>query len=118
VTKPDICDFCSSPETVHRYQCMDFASESKTAGVMYDGTRATIGPTNLVLNSINYWAACADCRKLVDVEDIEGLLNRVKRVLIDADPNPLRPERRKQVIRHLRLTYELFFKTRIRVASE
>lgn len=114
--KPDECDFCSSPNVVRRYQCMDFKAESKSAGVLYDGTKTTVGPTNLVLSSRSYWAACAECSRFVDAEDIEGLLKYVTKVLIDASGG-FSPYRRQQLILHLRHTYELFFRTRIRVKA-
>jgi hypothetical protein len=113
----DECDFCSNQKVVRRYQCMDFDAESKAAGVIYYGTRDTPGPTNLVLASQNYWAACADCAGFVDAEDIEGLMRHVTRTLVDAD-EALDPIRRIQVIAHMRHTYKLFFRYRIRVAEE
>jgi hypothetical protein len=115
--KQDICDFCSSPNTVCRYQCVDFESESKSAGVLYDGSGTTVGPTNLVFQSIDYWAACAACASFVDAEDIDGLLEYVTKTLLDEKDSCLTPLRRIQIIQHLRHTYELFFKTRIRVAQ-
>ena len=116
--KPDVCDFCNSPETVCRYQCMDFPAESVAAGVLYNGTAVTTGPTNLILNSRSYWAACVACSRFVDAEDIDGLLNHTKKVLIDVSYRNGDPLWRKNVIRHLRLTYELFFKSRIRIAED
>jgi len=117
--KPDECDFCSSHAVVHRYQCMDFQAESKNAGVLFDGTLSTVGPTNLVFQSRNYWAACADCAYYVDREDLEGLLAHTKKVLIDPDWKLQHDtHRRHQLMKHLRYTYEIFFKTRIRVAAE
>jgi hypothetical protein len=116
MTNQDKCDFCDSREVVRRYQCMDFIAESKKAGVIYDGTRDTLGRTNLALNSRNYWAACAPCASFIDMEDIEGLLKRVTEVLIDT-PGGFSTFRRQQLIKHMRYMYELFFKNRIRVAG-
>jgi hypothetical protein len=92
---------------------MDFDAESKSVGVLYADPAA--GPTNVVLASKNYWAACAGCARYVDAEDIDGLLKYVTENLIDASGG-LSPFRRLLLIRHLRHMYELFFKYRIRVA--
>lgn len=114
--KTDYCDFCSSRPVVRRYQCMDFEADSMSAGVLFDGTQNTVGPTNLIFQSRNYWAACTTCASFVDAEDIAGLLSQAKRMLIDRDWQLQRDtHRRHQLIRHLRYTYEMFFKTRIRV---
>jgi hypothetical protein len=102
------CDFCSNPRVVRRYQCMDFDAESKDAGVLYNGTRDTTGPTNLVLHSMDFWAACEMCARYVDEENIDGLLGYVTTVLcargyrVSAD-----------TVLHMRHTYELFFRNRI-----
>lgn len=113
--KPDICDFCDSPSVVRRYECMDFRAESGSVGVLYATPE---GPTNLVMQSRDYWAACAECARFVDAEDVEGLLKRVTEVLVDAgDGFKGSPLQRQKLIKHLRHTYELFFKTRIRVEA-
>lgn len=104
----DQCDFCSNPKVVRRYQCMDFKSESKDAGVRY-------GKTNLILDSLNFWAACAECARYVDAEDIEGLLGYIAEA---HDINhTLDPARRSVFLRHARYTYKLFFQNRIRVVE-
>jgi hypothetical protein len=108
MTGKDECDFCSSPDVVRRYQCMDFDSESKDAGVLYDGV-------NLDLHSTNYWAACAECAKLVDAEDIDALLERAVKAL--EVKTRLRPRRYVAFKSHVRHSYELFFKHRIRIAQ-
>lgn len=97
----DICDFCNSPAVVHRYQCMDFKAASADAGVLYSG------PTNLVLHSHDYWAACAECACYVDAEDLEGLVRHACAAFGVPVSHPF--------VRHARHTYALFFKNRIRV---
>jgi hypothetical protein len=98
---------------VRRYQCCDFNAESKDAGFVYakpDGTE----PVNLVLDSKSYWAACAECARYVDAEDIDGLVKHVAAAFnTQAIPQP----HRKALLIHFRHTYALFFKNRIRVES-
>jgi hypothetical protein len=107
------CDFCSDKNVARKFECMDFEAESKDAGVIYNGTHTTGGPTNLVLKSINFWAACPVCADLVDEEDLNGLVAhavmafnaRGQRVSVDT-------------ARHMRHAYQLFFKHRIRVKED
>jgi hypothetical protein len=102
------CDFCSAETVVRRFECLDFDAESKDAGVVYNDK--LVGPTNLVMHSISYWAACETCSKPVAEEDLDGLVGhsvmtffcRGYRLSVDA-------------ARHIRHTYALFFKHRIRV---
>jgi hypothetical protein len=114
-SKPDECDFCSSHQVVRRYQCMDFEAESKSAGVLYVEPEAT-SPTNVVLRSIDYWAACAECSRYVDAEDIEGLLKHVD-LALDSQRR-LSPSKREAFLAHTRHAYTLFFRNRIRVVAE
>jgi hypothetical protein len=102
----DLCDFCSSPAVIKRFECRDFDSASKDAGVIYPETAAATGPTNLVFASKGYWAACAPCAALVEAGDVEGL---VKRVLDEFEP--LR--HRAELESHLRRTYKLFLENQI-----
>lgn len=97
----DVCDFCDRPNVVRRYQCMDFDAESADAGVLYGG------PTNVVLHSTSYWAACAECGRYVDAEDLDGLLKHASAVLGAQGNIPF--------LIHARHAYALFFKNRIRV---
>jgi hypothetical protein len=108
-----MCDFCDNPNVVRRYQCLDFTAASKDAGVLYQKTRDSL-PTNVVFHSTSYWAACPECVRYVDAEDIEGLLNHVA-----ATSNAQRLElaARKAFLIHARHMYSLFFKNRIRVES-
>jgi hypothetical protein len=104
------CDFCSDKNVVRRFECLDFDAESADAGVMYNGTLETTGPTNLVLHSINFWAACEACSRLVDDEDLDGLVGHSVMVFL------LKGYRLSvDATRHIRHTYGLFFKHRIRV---
>lgn len=98
------CDFCSNPNVERRYQCMDFNAESEDAGVLY--VRRS-GPTNVVLQSMNYWAACAECCRYVEAEDLDGLWKHAVEALHAEDNLPF--------LIHARHTYALFFKNRIRV---
>lgn len=102
----DICDFCDSPDVVRRYQCTDFDAGSKDVGVLYPRP----DPTNLVLHSISYWAACAECARYVDAEDLDGLLKHVTAAFHVPSSHPVRI--------HLRHAYTLFFKNRIRVRED
>jgi hypothetical protein len=108
----DECDFCSSPNVVHRYQCCDFDSASKDVGIMFVTPE---GLTNAALASYDYWAACATCKRYVDAEDLDGLLVHV----IDALGVAKWPDMGKRhfFIRHCEHTYKLFFAHRIRVSD-
>lgn len=106
------CDFCSSPNVVTRYQCRDFESESKDAGVLYQEARFASIPTNVVLKSIDYWAACQACAAFVEKEDLEGLLGRIFPIF-EARYRHFSVGARV----HIRHTYELFFANRIRVSA-
>lgn len=108
----DICDFCSSPEVVTRFECCDFDSESKAAGVIYPETAATDCPTNLVLASKNYWAACQACALLVEKGHLDKLL---RRALGEYRKQHGRVDQEDDVTKHLRRTYQLFFENRIRI---
>jgi hypothetical protein len=91
------CDFCSDGNVVKKYRCMNFDAESR----------------NVVLHSISYWAACDQCSRLVDEEDLDGLMGYVV--------TAFRARGYKvstNTVHHLRLTYELFFKNRIREKEE
>ena len=107
----DICDFCSSPAVVIRFACCDFDSASKDAGVIYPGTRETNCPTNFVLASHDYWAACEACRLLVEARDIGGLVKRA----LDSHEQETghRHPRHDELKQHLWRTYALFFRNRI-----
>lgn len=111
----DICDFCSSPEIVQHFECCDFDSPSADAGVLYPTTKTTDGPTNLVLASKDFWAACAPCVALVEAGDVEGL---VKRGMDEYERQAGEPHpQRKNCEKHLRQTYRLFLENRIRIES-
>lgn len=108
------CDFCSNPKVVKRYQCMDFNAESKDAGVLAmdkDGV-----PTNVVLHSMNYWAACEACAKLVDANDLEGLVKHATETL-NRDRS-MSPIAFAFFVQHTRHSYTLFFQNRIRVVYD
>ena len=111
----DICDFCSSPQVVKRFECCDFDSPSLDAGVLYPTTKTTNVPTNLVLASKDFWAACEPCVKLVEAGDVDGLVNRGmdEYERQTGEPHP----QRKRCERHLRQTYTLFFENRIRIEN-
>lgn len=111
----DICDFCSSPQVVERFECCDFDSSSEDAGVIYPDTKTTNEPTNVIFASKDFWAACEPCRILVEAGDMDGLLKRALDEFERQDgcPHP----RRRMLERHLRQTYQLFFKNRIRIDS-
>lgn len=102
----DKCDFCDSLSVVKRYSCKDFDAESRDVGVLFvkDGE-----PTNVVLASTDYWAACAECAKYVDDEDIDGLIKRV--AICQKTANI-------PFLVHLRHMYEMFFKNRIQEVSD
>src|ERR1039457_5934456 len=54
-----ICDFCRAVPVTASYECEDFVlSEEARFG------------------SMGGWAACADCERLVDARDVDGLLDR------------------------------------------
>ena len=112
----DICDFCNSPEVVKRFECCDFDSSSKAAGVIYPHTLTTDGPTDLVLASKNFWATCEECRRFVEAGDIANLIKRALDEFEKQDgyPHP----RREELERHLHRTYQLFFENRIRIAGD
>lgn len=68
-----------------------------------------------MLKSIDYWAACEECKQLVDAEDIEGLLNHA---VAEFEKKLDHVFRNKEELRkHLRRTYELFMQHRIRVSG-
>jgi hypothetical protein len=109
----EICDFCSSPRVVKRFECMDFDSASEDAGVLYADAGAPDGQTNLVLASKDFWAACEPCRILVETENIDGL---VKRAMEEFERQEgWSHSQRTRAERHLRRTYQLFFQNRIRI---
>jgi hypothetical protein len=105
--RPVICDFCSSKDVVTRYQCLDFKSDSEDIGVKY-------GRTFITLDSDSFWAACAECAAFVDREDGDGLVDHVVKVFEKRDGYSMRPGLKM----HMRHTYELFFKNRIRIKGE
>lgn len=107
----DVCDFCSSSAVVIRFPCRDFDSESEKAGVIYPSTREANTQTNLVLASHGFWAACEECRLLVEAHDIDGL---VKRALgtYEAEVGQRHPNH-EELEQHLWRTYALFFRNRI-----
>lgn len=111
ITRPDECDFCSSKDVLCRYPCMDFDASSAEAGFLYASESEA---TNLVLASKNYWAACATCSRLVEKEDIDGLVEHAVKALA----SDMNPSVRLGFTQHLRHTYKLFFKNRIRVTDE
>ena len=104
------CDFCSNPNIVRCYHCMDFLAESEKAGVLYAHPE---GPINVKFESVSYWAACAECARFVDDEDIDGLIvHAVTTLCKDRDIGDVQ---KQNFIRHLEYVYALFFKTRIRI---
>jgi hypothetical protein len=111
----DICDFCSSPLVVARFECCDFDSASEDAGVIYPGTKTTQGPTNLIFASKDFWAVCEECRRLVEAGDIDGLVKRALDEMEKKDGYP-HPQR-KRLEKHLRRTYTLFLENRIRIEN-
>jgi len=103
------CDFCSSPNVVKRFQCKDFDSASRDAGVMRMNAEGRF--TNVVLNSRNYWAACANCAAYVDAEDLKGLTDYAA----DHWREGLTELNWLGLKIHLHNTYRLFFANRIRI---
>ena len=66
----------------------------------------------MLFKSMNYWAACVECARLVEAEDLEGLIvHAIEEFEKRNDPVSI-PCRR-----HLEQTYRLFFKNRIRISS-
>jgi hypothetical protein len=107
----DICDFCDSPDVVERFQCRDFDSSSKTAGVLYPDPHFANMRTDVILASHDFWAACSECAKLVEAHDINGL---VKRVMDEDERKKGRPHpMRYGLEQHLWRTYALFFRNRV-----
>lgn len=68
---PAICDFCSSPEVVLAYPCRNFSSEIHV-------------PNAPGWSSDGWWAACANCAKLIEAGDRDGLARRAA----DTAPKP------------------------------
>jgi hypothetical protein len=58
----EVCDFCSSPEIVKDYDCQDF--------------HLPVGGSTMTAGSLGKWASCAECARLIDAEDREGLVVR------------------------------------------
>ena len=100
------CDFCSSKNVVRNFQCRDFDSSSLGAGVLYK-------ETNVVLHSVNFWAACEECARYVLNQDIDGLLAHVIEALHVRET--MNDQQKFSFIRHLNHTYELFFANWIHV---
>lgn len=106
-----ICDFCSSPHVVKRFECRDFDSSSKDAGIIYPRAQSTDGSTDLILASRGYWAACKDCEALVEAHDISGL---VKRALDSYEQEEgQRHPQHYELEQHMWRTYALFFRNKI-----
>jgi hypothetical protein len=106
------CDFCSSPLVVRKFQCMDYDSNSGEAGVLYAKPK---GLTDLRFHSLSFWAACGDCERLVEAGNIAGLIDHAIKALRKPGDSP---SLEIGVRIHLRQTYELFFRNRIRVKEE
>jgi hypothetical protein len=66
-----ICDICSAPDPPWRYPAEDFIA-SETEGL--SGI--------LVQESIGGWAACDECRAIIDREDWHGLAVRAADTLL------------------------------------
>jgi hypothetical protein len=106
------CDFCGSPDVVGRFQCTDFESGSKRAGVVYPEYPGL----DLVMHSVNYWAVCAVCKGLVEREDVQLLVNHALSSF--THQGMVHPDTASALRQHLHSTYNLFFKHRIRVAAD
>jgi len=104
------CDFCYSTNVIHHFPCLDF-DESKNAGVVFLHPTDHL-PVNVVLASSDYWAACPACKELVEKEDVLGLVKRA--IEEDEEGERLSITSKLKVAIHLRQTYEMFFKLRIR----
>jgi hypothetical protein len=104
------CDFCDSPLVVTRYDCRDFDSSSIAAGIIPVGP----GSIEAVLASKNFWAACAECAKFVEAEDLTGL---AKYAESQFDISRMSASQLVMFRVHLRGTYKLFFENRIRVSG-
>ena len=101
------CDFCYSTNVVHHFECLDFDSASEDAGVIY---AADTTPTNVILASSDFWAACPECKEMVEKEDVVSLVRRA----IEKDGNMLSLSNQFVVSVHLLRTYKIFFKLRIK----
>lgn len=91
---------------MRRYQCADFNAASEDAGILYPTNE---GPTNVVLQSISYWAACEMCAENVDKENIDALVGYVMLAF-----NVQGYAASAKLIQNLRHVYTLFFKHRVR----
>jgi|SRR5215472_5620782 len=65
--KPEICDFCSSPDLFFAYLASDFAAVE----VAMPHAHATF-----VLDSLGAWVACRECTRLIESELWEELVER------------------------------------------
>ena len=106
------CDFCSSPDVVKKYPCRDFKSDSSQAAVEYDPCIALpdTGGT-IVLDSFDFWAACAECSAIVETGDVDALVTHVLSVFERRDGR--RHWQHDKLVAHLTLAYQQFFENRL-----
>ena len=98
-TEP-VCDFCSHRQVVCRYPARDFEVFAIRMG-------------HIITDSIGDWAACAECRRLIEAGDSEALLNRSVRMFVERFGSAW-PE----LVDELRRAHQGFFQHRCGLASE
>jgi len=88
------CDFCFSPAPTWRYPCQSF-------------TVARDGPTDYA--SVEDWAACDQCKLLIDRHDMGKLIQRAMSMGPSTSSRAHDPVVGKEVKRRLRALYKQFF---------
>lgn len=95
ITDVGVCDFCAAPEPVWLFPAGDFL----TGTANEDGVHASVGA----------FAACEDCRALVE-EGLEPLLEHAVDRYMERTASP--PSHRPSLTRALRQFYESFYEKR------
>lgn len=110
------CDFCSSPGVVKKYPCRDFKSDSSQAAVQYNPCKALpVSGGTIVLDSHDFWAACAECAAIVETGDVDALVKHSLGAFEARDGR--RHEQHDKLVAHLTLMYTQFFENRIAVVA-
>jgi hypothetical protein len=97
-----VCDFCGDREVVCCYPARNF--------IVWAIPTAT---GRLISESVGDWAACAECRRMIEAGDSEALLNRSVRTFVEifghAGPD---------LVEDLRRVHQGFFTHRCGLAVE
>lgn len=95
------CDFCAWGDPIWKYPCKDFQTEE-----------IVVHNTSVSMDSFRHWAACDECSRLIEEEDLHELAQRAFKSSVD-NPSRLSANQKGKLMDWVRETHLQFMKNRL-----